>query len=298
MSLNHYRRPRLVILSPRATAYEAVRAMAENHIGTVLIGEGHDLLGIVTDRDLSLEIIAADLDPRATMLGDIMSEGVVTIEVNASIADAVQKMRTHACRRLPILEDGVPVGMVSLDDLLLDGDIDASSARAILIAQLDGPFPTGLPVQAGVEDIRERARQRHKARAEGSMNRLLHAVERNTGLGERQKAERALSIVLGALCRRLMPSEARHFIAQLPSNLQAELGEHFDGPDKRVTMRSMVNDLARELSLSSVRAEEVLYALCEAVSDGISLGAVEAMRAQLPSEMKDLFPQIPYRRAV
>jgi len=298
MSLNHYRRPRLVILSPRASAYDAVRAMAENHIGTVLVGEGQEITGIVTDRDLAMEIIGGDLEARSTVLSDVMSQEVVTIDVNASVADAVQKMRAHACRRLPILEDGTPVGMVTLDDLLLDGDIDMSATRAILIAQLEGPFPAGAPMRADVEDLRERARMRRKARAEGTMHRLLHAAMRNTGLDDRRKAEQALEIVLGAVCRRLTPDEARHFMAQMPSMLQAMLSGCLDGPDKRISIHSIEVELARELGLSGARASEVLYGLCEAVSDAVSAGAVEAVRSQLPAEMKDLFPLVPYRRAV
>jgi CBS domain-containing protein/uncharacterized protein (DUF2267 family) len=297
MSLDHYRRPRLIVLSPDASVRDAARAMADQHVGTVLVGNGDAIVGIVTDRDLCLEVVAGDVDPRAATLGDVMSDGVATIDVGASVAEAARLMRAHVCRRLPITDDGVPVGLVTLDDLLLDGALDPSEARAVLIAQIDAAFPSRSPARQEGLDARARARMRRRARAEATYNRLLHAVERSTGLGSRHRAERALTRVLGAICRRLLPQQASHFIAQLPSKLHGELTDCLDGPDKRISTQSMEAELRRELDLDDDAAAEVLHALCKAVADAISPGEVEAVRSQLPAAMKDLFPPANYRRA-
>lgn len=288
MSLDRYRRPRLIILPPQATTYEAARAMEEHRLATILIGEEGSVTGIVTARDLMIEVIAAERAPHVTALGEVMSEPVAAIDVGASPEDAANLMRRHVCRRLPVTEDGIPVGVVTLDDLIEEGEIDLGLARSVVISQLDNAFPDREP--AHPEEIRARARQRRRARAEGSLHRLLRAVERASGITEHERAERALGIVLGAVCRRLTPDEARHFLAQLPSRLHADLLECLDGPDKHITVNSIVSELRRELDLDDAAAGDLLEAVCAAVADSISAGEIEAMRAQLPSEMKALFP--------
>ncbi len=76
MSLDRYRRPRLIVLGPNATAYEAARAMAEHQIGAVLVLDGEDLVGIVTDRDLALDVVGTNQRASATTLHDVMSDEV------------------------------------------------------------------------------------------------------------------------------------------------------------------------------------------------------------------------------
>lgn len=297
MSLDRYRRPRMIVLHPRTTVYETARAMADHHLSAVVVGEGRDLVGIVTDRDLVLEVISGDQNPHTTTLSEIMSEPVVAIDVGASAADAAQMMHEHVCRRLPITEDGLPVGIVSIDDLLHDGEVLPRQARAVLSAQLDSALPSDAAREARAgSDKRVRARMRRRARAEGTFNRLLRAVERNSGIQDHGRAEQALSIVLGAICRRLTPEEARHLIAQLPSKLHAELVDCMDGPDKRITTARIEQELSRELELPAGRATDVLYAICEVVTDSVSAGEIDSVRGQLPARMKELFPEVPYRR--
>lgn len=309
MSLERYRRPRLVVLRPTATAYEAARAMADNHIGAILVSHEQQLVGLVTDRDLALDVIAGDLDPHATTVREVMSDEVDVVDLSASVEDAVRVMIERACRRVPVVEDGRPVGMVTLDDLLLEGDIDQAAAAAVIAAQLEVgarfkaegvPHPTE-PAQPGMADGRRRARRRSEARAEGTYRRLLRQVEERAGLGSKDrskdKAETALRIVLGALLRRLMPDEARQLIAQLPSRMHAELEREAVGPDRSVTTVLIQTDLADRLGFAPERAAEVLSAVLEVVSASVSAGEVDDVRAQLPAAMKDLFPAASLRKA-
>jgi uncharacterized protein (DUF2267 family) len=219
-------------------------------------------------------------------------------------------MRQYACRRIPILEDGRPVGLVTLDDLLVDGEF-TQSTRLVVAAQLDDAARRA-HVRARRRDRRggdraapqeERpegdgpAQLRHRSRAESTYARLLKAVERDAGLRDRAQAERALHLVLGAVCHRLTPIEARHLVAQLPSMLQPALLGCADGPDRRITTASIVADLRRHLGLEEEVATEAAYAICEAVSDSISEGELESLRTQLPAAMRDLFPAAPYARS-
>lgn len=315
MSLDRFRRPRMIVLHPDATAYEAARAMAEHEIGSVLVGQGHEIVGIITDRDLVLEMVAADLDPHTTRLSEIMARDVVTLDVSADLADVTRLMRQHACRRIPILEDGRPVGVVTLDDLLIDGEF-AQATRLVVAAQLDQasrraqararrrervstppPAASHAPAEDAAEGEASRAQLRHRGRAESTYLKLVKAVERDAGLLSRDRASHALRLVLGLICRRLTPPEARHFIAQLPSKLQPELVSCAAGPQREITPATIVAALCRELDLEEEAATEAMYAICEAVSDSISRGELESLRTQLPATMRDLFPSTPYARS-
>jgi CBS domain-containing protein/uncharacterized protein (DUF2267 family) len=318
MSLDRFRRPRMIVLHPETSAYEAARAMAEHEIGCVLVGEGHHIVGMVTDRDLTLEVLAAGLDPQETRLGEVMSREVVTLDVSADLAEVTRLMRLHACRRIPILEDGRPVGMVTLDDLLIDGEF-AQATRLVVAAQLDeasrrahararrrerastlppAPAP-GSEEEAegeGEKDAR-RSLLRHRGRAESTHARLLKAIERDAGLHDSDRAGQALRVVLGSICRRLTATEARHFIAQLPSKLQPFLATCTDGPARDITAATIVATLGKDLGLEEEAATEAIYAICEAVSDSISPGALDSLRSHLPATMRDLFPPTPFARS-
>jgi signal-transduction protein with cAMP-binding, CBS, and nucleotidyltransferase domain len=103
----------------RATSIIAVaRMMRDQRIGDVLVLDaGGTLCGIVTDRDIVVRVVADGRSADATTVGDICSETPVKIAPTASVGDAVQLMRERAIRRLPVVRDGVPVGIVSLGDL-------------------------------------------------------------------------------------------------------------------------------------------------------------------------------------
>ena len=135
-TLERYRRPCILVLNPSASAREAARAMAARGVDTAIVCEGGVIVGILTERDLSREILSADLDPHATRLRDIMSCEVATLDVGADLAQAAQLMRRRACRRIPITEDGCLVGLVTLDDLLADGEF-GQPTRLAVAAQLD-----------------------------------------------------------------------------------------------------------------------------------------------------------------
>jgi CBS domain-containing protein/uncharacterized protein (DUF2267 family) len=303
MSLDRYRRARMIVLPPRASVHAAARAMADNHIGAVFVGERQQLLGLVTDRDLALEIVAGDLT-HTTAVHDVMSDEVASVPITASIEDVVRTMREHGCRRVPLVEEGKPVGLVTLDDLLIDGAIDAAAAGSILVAQLgvaarfkeEGAIHPEEPARPEMAGRRGRAILRRKARAASAYARLLSAVEIHSGLKAREPAERALLSVLGMLCRRVTPAEARHFLAQLPSKLQPELERHLDGPDRHVTRAAIEAELRSRLHLDEDAAAVLLTSVCEALTDGVSAGEIESFRGQLPLDMKDLFPPTPLRR--
>ena len=124
-----------VCLDSQATISEAAQEMADRDIGDILVLDGDDLVGIVTDRDIVVRALARHLDPEQSTLSEILSGDMVTIAPDDSLDRAVQLMRTRALRRLPVCAGNEPIGMLSIGDLAEARDpnsalADISSARA------------------------------------------------------------------------------------------------------------------------------------------------------------------------
>ena len=298
MSLERFRRTRMVVLARGSLAYQAARAMAENHVGAVLVNGPSGLAGILTDRDLALAVLGGDLDPKSTPLGEVMSEDVITCDIGANLDEVVRLMREHRVRRIPVTEAGRPVGLITFDDLVLDGSVSLDALQAIVMSQLEVEAPlkaAGLlhperparPEQRAAGRVR--ALMRAQARAQETYNRLVGAVSNASGL-DRVRSERALLLGLCMLCRRLTPQEAQHLVAQLPSKLQPRLDQCLDGPDRTVTADAIRDELARALGLDREQANAALHAVFKATGNAVAAGQIDEVRGQLPEEMKRLFP--------
>jgi len=105
-----------------ATIADAARTMRDLDIGDVLVLRDDEICGIVTDRDIVVRAIADQRDPMTTTIGEVCSDEMVTVSPRDQIARAIQMMREKAVRRLPVVEDGKPVGIVSLGDLVVEHD--------------------------------------------------------------------------------------------------------------------------------------------------------------------------------
>ena len=118
----------VVGLAASATLVEAARDMRVFDIGDVLVVDGDRVIGIVTDRDIVIRAVAADRDPAQTTVGDIATPDPIVISPDRPAADAVQLMRDHALRRLPVCEDGHLVGVLSLGNLATERDPESALA--------------------------------------------------------------------------------------------------------------------------------------------------------------------------
>jgi CBS domain-containing protein len=108
-------------LPASATVADAAQQMRELDIGDVLVEQEGRLAGIVTDRDIVVRAIAEGRDV-TSKLGDIVSSEVVCITPAESADEAIRLMRERALRRVPVVENGRPVGIVSLGDLAGERD--------------------------------------------------------------------------------------------------------------------------------------------------------------------------------
>lgn len=107
------------IVSVDDSVRDCAKVLAQQGIGgAVVCGRDRRLAGFITDRDLTVEVIAAGRDPDTTFLGDLMSgREVVTIGADDSIEEAMETMRAYAVRRLPVIDGTEVVGILSQADL-------------------------------------------------------------------------------------------------------------------------------------------------------------------------------------
>ncbi len=107
-------------LPPDATCSEAARMMRDENIGSVVVARDRQPLGIVTDRDLAVRVVAEGRDPDKLLLSDVMTDEPIFIGDDRSLDQAVAAMRDLAIRRVPVGDaDGRLCGIVSMDDVLI-----------------------------------------------------------------------------------------------------------------------------------------------------------------------------------
>jgi CBS domain-containing protein len=120
--------PNPLTVKAGTTILEAAQQMRDQGIGDVIVTDGGKVCGIVTDRDIVVRAIADGREPTTTKVGDICSRDLVTLAPTADVTEAVTLMRERALRRLPVVENGKPVGIVSIGDLAIERDEDSALA--------------------------------------------------------------------------------------------------------------------------------------------------------------------------
>lgn len=123
MSISTLCNREVIIIEPEASVLEAAKLMRKHHVGSILAVNKRNTkripVGIVTDRDLIVEVIATELDPAVITVGDIMVSELVTVNQNTGVFETIQYMRRKAVRRTPVIDDdGALIGLVTMDDLL------------------------------------------------------------------------------------------------------------------------------------------------------------------------------------
>ena len=111
-----------VTLSSGQTVADAARAMREAGIGDVLVMDDGQLKGLVTDRDIVMRVVADGRDPGSTPVGEACSQDLVTVTPDDDADTAVQRMRERSVRRVPVVDNGRPVGVLSIGDMAIERD--------------------------------------------------------------------------------------------------------------------------------------------------------------------------------
>jgi signal-transduction protein with cAMP-binding, CBS, and nucleotidyltransferase domain len=125
----------LVTLPGSAPLRDAAQRMRDADIGDVIVMDDGDMCGLVTDRDIVVRAIAEGKDPATAPLSEICSHEVATVGPEDTLDTAVQLMRERAVRRVPVVEGGKPVGLLSIGDLAME--LDERSALADISAADD-----------------------------------------------------------------------------------------------------------------------------------------------------------------
>jgi CBS domain-containing protein/uncharacterized protein (DUF2267 family) len=320
IGLGSFASSRLVVLHEADSAYSAARAMKDNNVGCVLVCDrsGH-LTGILTDRDLVVRSICEGIDPGMVQVRYLMTPDPAVISEDKSLSDVVWLMKSLGIRRVPIvakhkdaLTPSKPIGIVTFDDVVqkINGEVKVSDVGAVIQKQLtqqtrlspegDGRqkmgFTSGLySVSTEVfHEMLEDDQGRHKARADQSLGKMLHLArqcleEHGVFALDRENIFEGLRTFLQFLVRRVVPGAAMNFIAQLPSHFQEELYCAPAGPDKSLNLLLLERAVRKSMRLKTDQTREALVALAETLMFAISRGEIDALRSQLPLDMKEIF---------
>ena len=118
-------------VEPSTPVVEAARIMKQQDVGPVPVCEGERLVGVLTDRDIVIRVIAENKDPQSTTVGEVASQDIVTIDPHQNLDEALRLMAQHQVRRLPVVEeDGRLVGIVAQADVAEIGD-DARTGETV-----------------------------------------------------------------------------------------------------------------------------------------------------------------------
>jgi CBS domain-containing protein len=102
-----------------ASVVEAARLMREEHIGSLPITDNEQLVGMITDRDITTRVVAEAADPKLTSVGDVSSGDLISVEPDKDLEEALLLMARHQVRRLPVVDNGKLVGIVAQADIAL-----------------------------------------------------------------------------------------------------------------------------------------------------------------------------------
>lgn len=112
--------PAPVCMAATESVSAAAKAMKEHGISTVLVVTDGALDGLLTDRDITIRVLAENRNPLTTRVGDICSAELAVLGPDDDVEQARRLVRERAVRRIPIVLDGIPVGVVSVGDLALE----------------------------------------------------------------------------------------------------------------------------------------------------------------------------------
>jgi CBS domain-containing protein len=178
------------------TLAEIAERMRDENVGAIPIVDDDDkLTGIITDRDIVVRAIAQGEDPNDCTAEEILSEKLHTIDPEAEIEEAADLMARHQIRRLPVVEDEIVIGMISLGDLAVKSDEDHAS-------DVLGDVSEGVREETGAQRGRtlspgrnagssrgQAAQQNRGASQRGSVNKQFNVAGRGQSSGERVAEE-------------------------------------------------------------------------------------------------------------
>jgi CBS domain-containing protein len=105
-------------IAPHVTVYEALELMADRDVGALVVMQGTDLVGVISERDYVRKVILKGHSSRELRVEEIMSSPAVTVTLRTTVDECMQHMTNKRCRHLPVVDGGRVVGVVSIGDLV------------------------------------------------------------------------------------------------------------------------------------------------------------------------------------
>ena len=112
-------RETVVTVAPDASLADVVRTMRTEQVGSVIVVSDGEPIGLVSDRDLALEVLGAESVTESTPVSDLVSGDLLTVDADDGVYDLLEQMSSKGVRRVPVVDDGDLVGLVSLSDVVV-----------------------------------------------------------------------------------------------------------------------------------------------------------------------------------
>ena len=129
----------LDMVSPSSKVADAARNMRDSNVGSMPVVDQQKLVGIITDRDITIRVAADGAAPHDVMVKEVMSSDLVTIGPEQTLAEAAKIMSQNQVRRLPVVENGKLIGMLALGDVSLEPATRQEAAEAL--SDISKPTP-------------------------------------------------------------------------------------------------------------------------------------------------------------
>ena len=127
-------------VGPLATVIDAVNTMNDHHVGSVLVCEGGYPVGVFSERDVLVRVVAAQRDPRQTLVRDVMTTRLYTASPDDTLLEVMRLMTDRRCRHVPVMEAELLVGLVSIGDLTKASQYNLRQEVRELSSYIGGPY--------------------------------------------------------------------------------------------------------------------------------------------------------------
>ncbi|HWR98050.1 MAG TPA: CBS domain-containing protein [Candidatus Methanoperedens sp.] len=136
------RQREVLTIGPKDTVYAALSRMAAKNVGALVVVDGERVVGVVSERDYARKVILIGKASRETAVEEIMGTPAVTVSTGTTVAECMALMTSRHLRHLPVLVDGVLVGLVSIGDLVKALLADQQARLGKIEAYISGTYPT------------------------------------------------------------------------------------------------------------------------------------------------------------